>query len=113
MVIQGGLPIVALYMMKLIVDSVSIGASIGRVLFLIRLAGSVGLLMGLCNSASNFIGEVQTIMMSDRTQDILHVKSVEVDFEYYESQKYYEILHRVQQDAPSRSTRVVNGLLQA
>lgn len=113
MVIQGGLPIAALYMMKLIVDSVSIGASIERVLFLIGLAGSVGLLMVICNSASNFIGEVQTIMVSDHIQDILHAKSVEADLEYYENPKYHEILHRAQQGSISRPAQIVSGLLQA
>jgi ATP-binding cassette subfamily B protein len=44
--------------------------------------------------------------------DILHAKSIEVDLEYYENSQYLDTLHRAQQEAPFRPTRIVHGLLQ-
>jgi len=112
-VLQGSLPLAALYLMKLIVDGVTSGAGFEAVLLWIGLAGGVALLVAICNSASSVVGEAQSILVSDSIQEILHAKSVEVDLEYYENPKYYEMLHRAQQEGPSRPTQIVNGLLQA
>ncbi|MDD2754217.1 MAG: ABC transporter ATP-binding protein [Methanothrix sp.] len=112
-VLQGSLPLAALYLMKLIVDSVTTGASIETVLLWIGLADGVALLVAICNSASNAVSEAQSALVSDHIQEILHAKSVEVDLEYYENPKYYEMLHRAQQEGPYRPTQIVNGLLQA
>ena len=112
-ILQGSLPLAALYLMKLIVDAVTTGAGFEVVLLWIGLAGGVALLVAICNSASSVVSEAQSILVSDRVQEILHAKSVEVDLEYYENPKYYEMLHRAQQEGPSRPTQIVNGLLQA
>jgi ATP-binding cassette subfamily B protein len=112
-ILQGSLPLAALYLMKLIVDAVTSGASLETVLLWIGLAGTVALLVAICNSASNVVSEAQSILVSDSIQEILHAKSVEVDLEYYENPKYYEMLHRAQQEGPYRPTQIVNGLLQA
>ncbi len=111
-ILQGILPLAALYLMKLIVDSVSNGTSFNEVILLIVLAGGVALLVAICNSASNVISEAQSILVSDHVQEILHAKSIEVDLEYYENPKYYETLHRAQAEALSRPTQIVSGLLQ-
>ena len=116
-IVQGILPLAALYLMKLIVDSVTGGVvtagteAFGSVLFLIALAGGVALLTVLCNSASAVISEAQSALVSDHVQELIHSKSVEVDLEYYENTSYYETLHRVQKEAPFRPTRIVNGIL--
>lgn len=111
--LQSCLPLAALYLMKLIVDAVTTGAGFEAVLLLICLAGGVALLVAVCNSASNVVSEAQSILVSDSIQEIIHAKSVQVDLEYYENSKYYEMLHRVQQEGPSRPTQIANGLLQA
>lgn len=112
-ILQGSLPLLALYLMKLIVDGVSSGASFGAVMLYIGLAGGVALLVAICNSLATVVSEAQSIQVSDSIQEILHAKSVEVDLEYYENPKYYEMLHRAQQEGPSRPTQIVNGLLQS
>jgi ATP-binding cassette subfamily B protein len=115
LVLQGILPLVSLYLMKLIVDSVtSVGGSstFQHVAVLIVLAGSVALLVALCRSAATVVNEYQSNLSSDYIQDVLHAKSIEMDLEYYENSKYYDSLHRAQQEAPWRPTRIVNGLAQ-
>ncbi|HEY3360664.1 MAG TPA: ABC transporter ATP-binding protein [Methanosarcina sp.] len=118
-VLQGTLPLASLYLMKLIVDSITTGidsankqAAFGHILFLISLAAGVAFLVILSRSASNIVNETQAALVSDHIIDLLHAKSIEVDLEYYENPQYYDTLYRAQNDAPFRPTRIVNGLFQ-
>ncbi len=118
-VIQGVLPLASLYVMKLIVDSVTAGidspgteVTFEHILFLISLAGGITFLTFLSSSASGVVNEAQAALVSDHILDILHTKSIEADLEYYENPAYYDTLHRAQNDAPFRPTRIVNGLFQ-
>lgn len=120
LVVQGALPLVSLYLMKLVVDAVITalaapdrGAAFGQVMLLIGLTGGVALLSALFRSVAGLVNEAQGQVVTDYMSDILHAKSIEVDLEYYESAQYYDTLHRAQQEAPFRPTRIVNGLVQA
>ncbi len=117
--VQGLLPLLTLYLMKLVVDAVSAGqnaadkeAAFGGAALYIALMGGVALLGALCRLAAGFIREAQAQAVSDRMHDVLHSKSIEVDLEYYENPRYYDTLHRAQREAPYRPTRIVNGLVQ-
>lgn len=117
--LQGILPLASLYLMKLIVDSVTTGmnsaskeAAFGDTLSLIFLTAGIAFLAALSRSASGAVSEVQASLVSDHILDLLHSKSIEADLEYYENPKYYDTLHRAQNDAPFRPTSIVNGLFQ-
>jgi len=119
LVVQAGLPLVALYLIKLVVDAVASGLAIpdksvafGRVAVLVGLAGAVALVSALCRSVAGFVNEGQAQAVTDYMHDILHAKSVEVDLEYYENSRYYDTLQRAQQEASFRPTRILNGLIQ-
>jgi ATP-binding cassette subfamily B protein len=105
--------------MKLIIDDVAAAASsvdraavFERAAVLIVLAGGVATLAALCRTIGALVGDAQAQVVTDHMHDILHAKSVEVDLEYYENPQYYDALHRAQQEAPLRPTRIVNGLTQ-
>ena len=117
-VIQGLLPLATLYVTKLILDSVQKGidaadkpAAFRDVAFLIVVAGLVGLVAALARSVSTLVGEAQGQVVTDHISDIIHAKSIEVDLEYYENSRYYDVLHRAQQEAPYRPTKIVNDLV--
>jgi ATP-binding cassette subfamily B protein len=117
--VQGVLPLVSLYLMKLIIDAISAGITapdrsiaFGRVALLIGMAGLAALLGVTCRSISGLISEMQSHLITDRISDLLHAKSVAIDLEYYENPRYFDTLHRAQQEAPSRPTHIVNGLIQ-
>ena len=119
LVVQGLLPLAALYLMKLVVDSVTarLGAAsqiaaFGPVLQLIAGLGLVTLAGAICTSLAALVSEAQSQLVTDHVQSILHQKSVEVDLAYYENTEYYDALHRAQQEAPYRPTHIVNGLVQ-
>ncbi|MHC1688629.1 MAG: ABC transporter ATP-binding protein [Methanothrix sp.] len=115
LIIQGLLPLASLYLMKLIVDGIVAGpsrADFNGIAALIALAALAALLTAVSRSASSLVNEAQAALVSDHVQDLLHAKSIEVDLEYYENSKYYNALHRAQEEAPYRPTRIVNGLAQ-
>ena len=119
LVVQGVLPLLPLYLMKLIVDAVTSGltapdkgAVFRQVLFLVLLMGAATLVAALFRSIGGLVGEAQAQAVTDHMNDVLHAKSVDVDLEYYESAQYYDTLHRAQREAPYRPTHLVNGLAQ-
>ena len=117
-IIQGILPLAALYLMKLIVDAVifSINApdksqAFKHIVLLLFIAGSVALLNALCQHLATIASETMSLTVTDHVFDILHAKSVEVDLEYYENPQYFDTLHRAQQEGPYRPTNIVNDLI--
>jgi ATP-binding cassette subfamily B protein len=117
-VVQGLLPLVGLYMMKLIVDGVTKGitatdksAAFRDVAVLLVIAGLVGLAIALARSAASLVSEAQGQAVTDFISDMIHAKSIAVDLEYYENSKYYDVLHRAQQEAPFRPTKIVADLV--
>jgi ATP-binding cassette subfamily B protein len=119
LVVQGVLPLLSLYLMKLVVDAVTTalestdkGAAFGQVALLIGLTGGVVLISALARPIAALVSEAQGQVITDHMSDILHAKSIEVDLEYYESAQYYDKLHRAQREAPFRPVRILNGLVQ-
>jgi ATP-binding cassette, subfamily B, bacterial len=119
LMVQGLLPLLLIYLMKLVLDGVADGLSANeksvafqQVLFLIGIAGGITLLIAILRSVAALVNETQSQMVTDHLFDILHAKSLAVDLEYYENAKYYDTLHRAQQEAPYRPTRILNNLVQ-
>jgi ATP-binding cassette subfamily B protein len=117
-IVQGALPLLALYLVKLIVDAVTLSvgapdkvAAFRQVALLIGLAAGVALFKVLCQSIADLVKEAQTLAVTDHMYDVLHAKSVEVDLEYYENSKYLDTLHRAQKEGPYRPTQILNGLV--
>ncbi len=118
LVVQGALPLVSLYLTKLVVDAVTAalaapdhGAAFGQVALLIGLAGVAALIGAAARSIAGLVSEAQGQVVTDHMSDLLHAKSIEVDLAYYESAQYYDKLHRAQREAPFRPMRILNGLV--
>jgi len=118
-VVQGMLPLLSLYLMKLVIDAVTLGSQAAdktvaffQVAFLISLSGAVALGSTLCRSIARLVNETQTQVVTDYIYDILHAKSIEVDLYYYENSQYYDTLHRAQEQASFRPTYIISGLVQ-
>ena len=119
LVIQGLLPLVSLYLMKLVLDGATAGlsapdkaAAFGQVALSVAMLGGVTLFGYVLGSVAGLVNEAQSLTVTDHVYDVLHGKSVAVDLEYYESAQYYDTLHRAQEEAPYRPTRIVGGLAQ-
>jgi ATP-binding cassette subfamily B protein len=117
--LQGILPLLALYVMKLIVDAVIFAmtapdktAAFRHVVLFIGFAIGIALLNALCQMIAGLVKEAQALEVTDHIYNILHAKSIEVDLEYYENPQYYDTLHRAQHEGPFRPTSIVNNLVQ-
>jgi len=118
-VVQGILPLLPLYLMKLMVDAVTAGLAapdkgiaFKHVLLLVGFMGATTLFASLIRLIAGLVSEWQAFIVTDHMNDVLLAKSVEVDLEYYESARYYDTLHRAQREAPFRPISIVNGLAQ-
>jgi ATP-binding cassette subfamily B protein len=119
MVVQAVLPLMSLYLIKLIVDAVQQGINapgksetIGRIFLWIALAALVILLTAGFRALSDIIRENQSQLLSDHITDVIHAQSAEVDLVYYEDPDYYDTLHRAQQEAPYRPNHIIQALTQ-
>ncbi|MBW2689590.1 MAG: ABC transporter ATP-binding protein [Deltaproteobacteria bacterium] len=117
-VVQTLLPLLALLLLKQIVDALGVAlaapgdASFTPVAIWIGLAGLVALANALINAISSYVAEAQALAVTDHVSDVIHAKSIAVDLGYYEDPAFHDTLHLVQQDAQSRPANIVNGLKQ-
>jgi len=117
-IVQGVLPLLSLYLLKLVVDaaaSVDIatayeGGAFGKVAFLIALAGVVSILAALLQSITKWVHEAQIYQVADYVYDILHAKTIEVDLACYENSQYYDKLHRAEKEGPKRTFQIIHNL---
>ena len=116
--VGGLLPLGTLYLMKLITNAVVAGvdatdktAAFRHVGLLILAALLLGIVTVLAQSLTKLVSEAQGQTVTDHISDIIHAKSIEVDLEYYENARYYDVLYRAQQEAPYRPIQIVNDLV--
>ena len=117
LVVLSLVPALSLFLMKMIVDALTLctrsrdpTAAFGGVALWIGAAGTLALVETVCRSLADLVREAQAQAVTDHIHGLLHAKSIELDLEYYENAEYYDRLHRAQQEAPYRPTRVVQGL---
>lgn len=117
MVAQSVLPLLNLYLIKLVVDAISGGSTAAdkvtafrEVAYLIILSGAIVFFERIVGALAALVSTAQGLIVTDRMHRILHNKSIEIDLEYYENADYHDTLHRAQQEAPYRPTRILNGL---
>lgn len=115
--LQGALPLLTLYLLKLLVDAVAAstgvaakGSTFGYIALLLGLTCTVTLVGVVCRAVAALIQEAHAQTMTDHIHDTLHAKSIEIDLEYYENARYYDALHRAQQEAPSRPPLLLRSL---
>jgi ATP-binding cassette subfamily B protein len=118
-IVQGLLPLLSLYLMKLLIDAVTASlttadkaVALRQVTFLIGLSGVVALVGVLCRSLTILINQAQVQVLTDYIYELIHAKSIEVDLEYYENSEYYDIFHRAQEQASFRPYRILSSLIQ-
>lgn len=116
-VAQGILPLAALYIIKLLVDTVTIAAQGGgaeehlaRVILLVGSAGGLAALQMVLRLAGNYVAQAQTAVVTDYVYERLHDKSIGLDLAYYENPAYFDTLHRAQLEGPYRPTKIVREL---
>lgn len=118
-VVLAVLPLAGLWLTKTIVDGVSAAVEggagapgFGSVLLQIGLLALVGLVTAAARSGNEVAVQAQGHLVTDHVVERVHEKSVELDLAYYEDSRFFDTLHRAQQEAPSRPTGILSALLQ-
>ncbi|MBE9041274.1 ABC transporter ATP-binding protein [Oscillatoriales cyanobacterium LEGE 11467] len=114
---QGILPLISIYLAKLIIDTVAVSlsaadkdAAFDRVLLFLGIAGAIAILTTFCNACTELVNTAHAQRVTDFMQGIIHAKSIEADLAYYENARYYDALQRAQKEAPYRPPQILNRL---
>lgn len=118
-VLDSCLPITRLYIMKLLLDAITMGfdannpeAAFRRIAPLVIAMGVANLVGALLTSASRLVNQYQEQVVSDRLFEIIHDQAISVDLEHYENASYYDILERARSEASGVPLRLLNRLEQ-
>ncbi len=116
-VAQSVLPLLSLYILKFMVDSVTDGKEqtvLGYQLSPYMLLG-VFCLLFLLNRVVNLLSSVNSDIMSQRLVDYLsdrmQKQSARLDMSYFDNPEYHDTYHRAQQEATYRPLQVLNGFM--
>lgn len=116
LIIQSLLPLASLYLLKLVVDQVTLNLQpdaeqdFAKVVWLVAFWGGVNLIGVITNTISQYVNENQSLLVSNYMADIVHEKSSELELAYYENPKYLNTLHRAQLQAKSRPNQILTSL---
>ena len=116
LVVQSVLPLATLYLMKLVVDQITMGVQaeetqdFSSILWLILVWGGISLLAALTTIANQYVNENQSLLVSNYMANIVHQKSSELELAYYENPKYLNTLHRAQWEAKHRPNQILQSL---
>jgi ATP-binding cassette, subfamily B, bacterial len=117
-VIQGLLPLAALYVMKLIVDTVTIGITstdkppvVAHLTLLLAAAVAIAMVIAICRAISSYTTEVQSMILTDVISDEIQAHSISLDLAYYENPEYHDNLQRAQIEGPSRPPKIVTDIV--
>lgn len=115
MSIQSTLPLAMLYLLKLLVDSITPGghaAMHGRFDIpiyagLFCAAFFAGRVINVLNQYSE---EILLHKLTDFISSLIHEKSIELDLAYYDNPEYHDSFHRAQEEAGYRPVQILSNL---
>jgi ATP-binding cassette, subfamily B, bacterial len=120
LIAQGILPVVQLYLTKLIIDTVSLSvtstdraSNFSQLVLFVALTGAVTLVSAVFTSGAELVNTAQSQQVTNYMSTIIHAKSIEVDLEYYENPQYFDTLQRAQEEATYRPKQILNNLVDA
>ncbi len=117
-IIKGVLPLILIYIVKLVIDNVNMIVSTGKPLLtdgdminIFVLAGVFFLLNALTGSVNSLIREKQSYLVNDYIQNLIHKKTINIPYGYFEDSKYQNIFYRAIEESSYRPAKVFYGIL--
>lgn len=114
-VLQSLLPLLNLYLLKLLVDSVEKGYAAGLEVQSVMpciVAMTVVFFVNRAVSALNSVNnDVLSQKLVDYMSDIMQRQAAELDMAYYDTPQYHDTLHRAQQEASYRPMQIMNNFM--
>jgi len=118
LILQGLLPLLVLYLLKLTVDAVVLltthpgtqeGFTHPAILFGLTTLATV--IESICRASAQLVGDTYKHLVADHMQKLVHKKSVAVDLSFYENPTHHNTLYRAQQEAPFRPILILEHCL--
>lgn len=114
-VLQSVLPLVNLYILKLLIDSVTAGATVGgyglQVMWLLITMCLVFLLNRIVSALNGINNDFLSQRLVDYISDQLQRQSARLDMQYYDNPAYHDTFHRAQQEASYRPLQILNNIM--
>lgn len=113
-VIQSVLPLINLYILKLLIDFVTNAIAGGHfqtveaMSYVLYFCG-IFMLNRLMTLAAKLVNTFFTQKLSDYISNSLHQKSTELDLAYYDNSEYHDTFHRAQQEASYRPMQILGS----
>ena len=114
-VLQSLLPLVNLYILKLLIDRVTLAVQgvVPATVILPWLAAMAGvfLLSRVVTALGTVNADVLSQKLIDYLNDLLQRQAARLDMSYYDTPSYHDTLHRAQQEASSRPVAVLTNFM--
>jgi ATP-binding cassette, subfamily B, bacterial len=117
LLVQGVLPAIAVYLSKLLIDSLTVtlggGGDWQRVrptIILLVLTAMVMLLIEFLQSVNEWIRAAQSELIQDHIKALIHSQAVRLDLSFYESPEYHDCLDQVRNEAGNRPLALLENL---
>lgn len=108
-VLQSILPLLNLYLLKLLIDSVQVGADPTRFVHCLLAMCGVFLVNRIVSALSAINNDVLSQRLIDHLSDLLQRQSARLDMQYYDNPIYHDTLHRAQQEASFRPLQILSN----
>jgi ATP-binding cassette subfamily B protein len=109
-IVQALLPVVSLYFIKELIESLmKEERQFNEILLLIIAFGSVQFILTLATQYSVFINTIHQQTITDYLSNKVLNKAISVDYPYYENPKYHDTLHLAQQQSLHKATLLLNN----
>lgn len=116
-ILQTLLPLVLIYLTKLIVDKIELSlkaanqvSDFRHIMLLLILIGIVMMVINFALVAAELVSTTLGQKVTDHMQAVLYTKAITVDLESYEDPQQQDILERAKWEAPYRPTSILNNL---
>lgn len=116
-IIETVLFFISMYLLKLLVDSVGkshLSAAAHEVLIrnYVIAAGLAAVLYAIVKAISGYITEVQASKVSAYIDDKIHEAAIQLDYAYYESPDYFDILKRAKDAGADKPNLIITTLVE-
>jgi ATP-binding cassette, subfamily B, bacterial len=114
-VLQSFLPLVLVWLIKLLIDeitlAVSAGTSSANMIPMIIAVVVVYFLDEVSTDSGNYVRKQQSVKLEGYMYDLLHSKAVRLDLINFEHPGYYDCLSRATSEAPWRPNSILNNII--
>ncbi|MCG8583010.1 MAG: ABC transporter ATP-binding protein/permease [Bacteroidales bacterium] len=116
-VVRGCMPLLLLYVVKQLIDVVgqqitNPESNLQLLYSTLGLTAAFFLINSVSGSVSSLVRERQSHFVNDFVQNIIHQKTINIDYRYFEDSNYQNIFYRALSDSTYRPARIFYSLLQ-